>query len=50
MTAWLALTVRGLPVIFGVAWIGTSFYFNWLNTQVRPSEVETNPHVAGDLW
>lgn len=47
---WLSLTVRWLHVIFGVAWIGTSFYFNWLNNQVRPSEVETNPHVAGDLW
>lgn len=34
-TEWLHLTVRWLHVITGVAWIGTSFYFNWLNHAVR---------------
>ena len=35
---WLSLIVRWLHIIFGAAWIGTSFYFNWLNNQVRPVE------------
>jgi uncharacterized membrane protein len=48
---WLALVVRWLHVIFGVAWIGTSFYFNWLNNHVRPVEAGEAPAgVAGELW
>ncbi len=48
---WLALTVRWLHVIFGVAWIGTSFYFNWLNNQIRPVEDGPTPErVDGELW
>jgi uncharacterized membrane protein len=48
---WLALTVRWLHVIFGAAWIGTSFYFNWLNNHIRPVEDgAAPPGVAGELW
>ncbi|MGE0784176.1 MAG: urate hydroxylase PuuD [Sandaracinaceae bacterium] len=48
---WLALTVRWMHVVFGAAWIGTSFYFNWLNNHVRPVEGgETPAGVAGELW
>ncbi|MCZ7685305.1 MAG: urate hydroxylase PuuD [Sandaracinaceae bacterium] len=33
------------------AWIGTSFYFNWLNNHVRPVEGGPTPEgVAGELW
>jgi len=35
---WLHLILRWLHVIFGAAWIGTSFYFNWLNHSIRPPE------------
>ena len=46
---WLSLILRWLHIVFGAAWIGTSFYFNWLNNTVRP--VENPPEgVAGDLW
>ena len=48
---WLALTVRWLHVIFGAAWIGTSFYFNWLNNHIRPVEEGPTPKgVDGELW
>lgn len=48
---WLALTVRWLHVIFGAAWIGTSFYFNWLNNHIRPVEGGPTPEpVDGELW
>lgn len=48
---WLSLLLRWLHIIFGAAWIGTSFYFNWLNNHVRP--IEDGPPregVAGELW
>lgn len=46
---WLMLTIRWLHLMFGAAWIGTSFYFVWLNNQVRPPE-RAEEKVAGDLW
>jgi uncharacterized membrane protein len=48
---WLSLILRWLHIIFGAAWIGTSFYFNWLNNHVRPVEGGPTPDgVAGELW
>jgi uncharacterized membrane protein len=46
---WLNLLFRWLHLIFGAAWIGTSFYFNWLNHSVRPPE-EPVKGVGGQLF
>lgn len=46
---WLDLAVRWTHVVVGIAWIGTSFYFNWLNNHIRPP-VTPEPGVAGELW
>ena len=34
---WLHLIVRWVHIIVGVAWIGTSFYFNWLDSRLAVS-------------
>src|SRR3989441_10296781 len=48
---WLNLALRWAHVITGVAWIGTSFYFNWLNSRLAPPPPEQRePGVAGELW
>ena len=48
---WLNLALRWSHVITGVAWIGTSFYFNWLNSRLTPPPAErSEPGVAGELW
>ena len=46
---WLNLVVRWIHVITGIAWIGASFFFNWLDSQITPPE---NPEtqVEGELW
>lgn len=52
-TDWLELVVRWAHLIFGAAWIGTSFYFNWLNNHVRKPEDGDGlggSGVAGQLW
>ncbi len=46
---WLELTVRWIHVIAGIAWIGTSFYFNWLNDRLTPADPGEDG-VVGDLW
>ncbi|HYL21421.1 MAG TPA: urate hydroxylase PuuD [Gemmatimonadales bacterium] len=48
---WLNLALRWSHVITGIAWIGTSFYFNWLNGRVAPPPADrAEPGVAGELW
>ncbi|CAN5208122.1 urate hydroxylase PuuD [soil metagenome] len=49
LVQWLELAARWLHVIAGAAWIGTSFYFNWLNHSLGPP-LEPRPGVAGELW
>ena len=46
---WLHLLVRWMHLVFGAAWIGASFYFNWLNNHVRPVE-DPSGRLAGSLW
>jgi uncharacterized membrane protein len=50
---WLNLLVRWLHIITGIAWIGASFYFVWLDNTIRPpapgSEL-AEKGVAGELW
>ncbi len=46
---WVNLGVRWLHVIAGIAWIGSSFYFIWLDASLRDPE-KPNDQLAGDLW
>jgi uncharacterized membrane protein len=49
---WAALLVRWLHVIAGIAWIGASFYFVWLDDHLLPlaDDERNDPGVAGELW
>lgn len=46
---WASLALRWIHVITGVTWIGTSFYFNWLNARITPLQ-DPLPGVGGELW
>jgi uncharacterized membrane protein len=46
---WLNLLVRWTHFIAGIAWIGSSFYFIWLDSHLEsPAPAKTN--VEGELW
>nr|WP_316640559.1 urate hydroxylase PuuD [uncultured Roseateles sp.] len=49
---WANLLLRWLHVIVGIAWIGASFYFVWLdNHLVKPESPELKAKgVDGELW
>lgn len=49
LLAWLNLGVRWLHVIAGIAWIGSSFYFMWLDARLK-AYATTPQGVQGDLW
>ena len=45
---WLALLLRWAHLITGIAWIGASFYFNWLENHLERSGKDAA--TEGDLW
>ena len=50
---WLNLIVRWLHLIVGIAWIGASFYFVWLDNTIRPPAAGSAlaaKGVSGELW
>ncbi len=49
---WASLLLRWLHVVAGIAWIGSSFYFIWLNNHLLQPENpgRTEKGVAGELW
>ncbi len=50
---FLSLLVRWLHVIAGIAWIGSSFYFIWLDNSLEapaPGSDLAKKGVAGELW
>ena len=50
---WLNLVVRWLHLITGIAWIGASFYFVWLDNTIRAPAADSElakKGVSGELW
>ena len=48
---WFSLFIRWFHVIAGVAWIGASFYFIWLDNNLRtPPKWKQDKGIKGDLW
>ncbi len=47
---WLNLLVRWLHLITGIAWIGSSFYFVWLDNHLKPPADKSNPRIFGEVW
>jgi uncharacterized membrane protein len=49
---WCGLLVRWLHVVAGIAWIGASFYFVWLDNHLQPlaGDEPADAGVAGELW
>jgi len=51
LLTWIELVLRWTHVIVGIAWIGSSFYFMWLDARLNvPPQHPQNEKVAGDLW
>ena len=52
--AWANLALRWLHLTAGIAWIGSSFYFMWLDSHLKapanPPPKTATGGVAGELW
>ena len=47
---WAQMLVRWLHLITGIAWIGSSFYFVWLDNHLEVPPKDPNPRVYGEIW
>src|SRR5579871_4156368 len=48
---WLNLAARWSHLVFGIAWIGTSFYFVWQDNVLEPApEDPKRERIQGDAW
>lgn len=46
---WVNLVVRWVHLTAGIAWIGSSFYFIWLDRHLTKAE-PVRPGVEGEIW
>ena len=49
VTEWLNLVIRWAHVVLGIAWIGASFYFIFLENSLNRTE-NLRDELAGNLW
>ena len=49
MMEWLNIVVRVMHITFGIAWIGASFYFVFLENALNRTE-NVRDELAGNLW
>lgn len=48
---WLQMLLRLLHVVTAIAWIGSSFYFIWLDNSLQePPQWKKDKGIKGDLW
>jgi uncharacterized membrane protein len=46
---WLGLALRWFHVLAGIAWIGTSLYYMWLDSAIGPP-ARPRPGLEGEAW
>ena len=49
---WLSLIGRWVHLVTGIAWIGASFYFVWLDNHLEPpkQQADVDRGVGGEVW
>jgi len=48
---WINLALRFVHIVTGIAWIGASFYFMWLDNHLeQPPQWKSDNGIKGDLW
>jgi uncharacterized membrane protein len=49
MNEWINLVIRWMHLIAGISWIGSSFFFMWLDSHLEAPPPEKKD-VSGELW
>lgn len=47
---WLTFLLRWFHVVAGIAWVGASFYFIWVENALQRGGEQRHDKVAGHLW
>ena len=50
--SWLTLIIKWFHVVAGIAWIGSSFYFIWLDCSLEPPKEQSakDKGISGEVW
>jgi uncharacterized membrane protein len=49
LSEWLNLFARWFHVFAGILWVGTTYYFTWLDARLSEAEA-SNPNEAAQVW
>jgi uncharacterized membrane protein len=49
ITEWFNLLIRWFHVVVGIGWIGTSFFFMWLDAHLTAKK-DAKPGSVGEIW
>jgi len=47
---WLVLLTRWLHITAAISWIGSSFFFNWLDLRLKAKDAEAKAKGVRELW
>jgi uncharacterized membrane protein len=50
ISEWLNLLARWFHVFAGILWVGTTYYFTWLDGQLSEAEREAREGEAAEVW
>src|ERR1043166_9334169 len=50
VSEWLNLFVRWFHVFAGILWIGTTYYFTWLDARLSEAEATTGATERAQVW
>ncbi len=50
VSEWLNLVARWIHVFAGIMWVGTTYYFTWLDARLSESEAVTKTDEKAQVW
>ncbi len=50
VSEWLNLVIRWAHIVAGISWIGSSFYFMWLDASLEKPAKGADDKIIGHLW
>jgi len=50
VSEWLNLIFRWAHVFSAILWVGTTYYFTWLDGQMRKMQARSSTGESGELW
>src|ERR671924_2116595 len=50
LSEWLNLILRWTHAFAGIMWVGTTYYFTWLDARLTEAERDVGPNGVAQIW